>query len=409
MPSKFLRGTRTTGFKTRMKARGALGLSVALGVLLMATQPLPAFAQDMRGVKAELAAKQAAHRETEKKAKQLSAEVAAIREKAVAATTELRGVEQKLISSESELAQLQAEKKATLVRLGREDSSLYDILSAARRYEKTPAPFLMYKKEPVDAARAAHIMRSIAPDINKKRGDLKVELEKLATLEAHLRQSYTKTAKELNEYNKKKEKLDVLLLQRQAIYKKTDASRSAQEKEVARLASEARDLEDLVARIQQKPKLEKERPSKNTLITRGPDAGLPQKSASRYALPKNLTQPVNGTIRTGFGEKDDLGATSKGVTFQTRPGATVTAPLAGKVRFAGPFQKYKQILIIEHRGGYHSLIAGLGRIDTVVGAQLSAGEPIGVSESASQHGLVYFELRSDGKPINPQKAALARL
>jgi septal ring factor EnvC (AmiA/AmiB activator) len=113
--------------------------------------------------------------------------------------------------------------------------------------------------------------------------------------------------------------------------------------------------------------------------------------------------PVQGRIRVGFGETDELGGRSKGVTFIVRSGATVVTPLAGKVKFAGPFQKYKQILIIEHRGGYHSLIAGLGRIDTVVGASLDAGEPVGSADNSSSESRVYYELRQNGEPVNPQK------
>ena len=46
--------------------------------------------------------------------------------------------------------------------------------------------------------------------------------------------------------------------------------------------------------------------------------------------------------------------------------------------FAGPFRGYGQILIIEHGDGYHSLLAGLDRIDGAVGQWLVAGEPVGV-------------------------------
>ena len=83
-------------------------------------------------------------------------------------------------------------------------------------------------------------------------------------------------------------------------------------------------------------------------------------------------------------------------------------PLAGTVKFAGTFQKYKQILIVEHEGGYHSLIAGLGRIDTVVGATLFAGEPVGIAETAGTEARIYYELRQDGEPVNPRKLLVAQ-
>ena len=132
------------------------------------------------------------------------------------------------------------------------------------------------------------------------------------------------------------------------------------------------------------------------------------KSVAELDLPANVTLPVSGTVRTAFGDKDDYGSKSQGITFNAPAGATVVTPLAGTVKFAGSFQKYKQILIVEHAGGYHSLIAGLGRIDTVVGATLAAGEPVGIAEKTEDGARIYYELRQDGEPVNPRKLLTAR-
>ena len=106
------------------------------------------------------------------------------------------------------------------------------------------------------------------------------------------------------------------------------------------------------------------------------------------------------------------GVTRDGVWFETRPGAQVVAPYDGKIVYAGPFRGYGRILIIEHGGRYHSLLAGLERIDTVVGQWVLAGEPVGVMAGATEAGeqgtpsagrtpKLYVELRRTGQPINP--------
>jgi septal ring factor EnvC (AmiA/AmiB activator) len=70
--------------------------------------------------------------------------------------------------------------------------------------------------------------------------------------------------------------------------------------------------------------------------------------------------------------------------------------------YAGQFRRYGQILIIEHGGRYHSLLAGLERIDAVVGQWVLAGEPVGVMGSPDgDRPELYFELRRTGQPINP--------
>ena len=68
----------------------------------------------------------------------------------------------------------------------------------------------------------------------------------------------------------------------------------------------------------------------------------------------------------------------------------IVAPCDGTVAFAGPFRGYGQLLIIEHSEGYHTLLAGMGRIDAVVGARVLAGEPVGVDPAKDE--LAFFPL-----------------
>ncbi len=63
--------------------------------------------------------------------------------------------------------------------------------------------------------------------------------------------------------------------------------------------------------------------------------------------------------------------------LEIRAGAQIVAPFDGRIAFEGPFRSYGQILIIEHGGGYHTVLAGLDRVDAVVGQWLLAGEPVG--------------------------------
>ena len=91
-----------------------------------------------------------------------------------------------------------------------------------------------------------------------------------------------------------------------------------------------------------------------------------------------------------------------GAVPTTRPAARVVAPYDGQVVYAGQFRGYGQILIIEHGGRYHTLLAGLARIEAVVGQWFLAGEPVGVMGSPEDRNPeLYLELRRIGQPINP--------
>lgn len=116
-----------------------------------------------------------------------------------------------------------------------------------------------------------------------------------------------------------------------------------------------------------------------------------------------LLMPVHGRLLRRYGQRLETGGeASKGVTIATREGAQVIAPFDGKVVYAGDFRGYGLILIIEHGKRYHTLLAGIERVDAVVGQWILAGEPIGVmTGDGVRKPELYLELRRNGQPINP--------
>ena len=150
----------------------------------------------------------------------------------------------------------------------------------------------------------------------------------------------------------------------------------------------------------------------------GGDSARLDRPADIRAFPdrqNSLTVPAAGRIVTRYGERMQRAGgrvNAKGIEIVTRAGAQVVAPYDGKVAYAGPFRGYGRILIIEHGGRYHSLLAGLERIDAVVGQWVLAGEPVGVMAGDTEAGdqgnpstrrtpKLYVELRRTGQPINP--------
>ncbi|HWD59540.1 MAG TPA: peptidoglycan DD-metalloendopeptidase family protein [Stellaceae bacterium] len=115
--------------------------------------------------------------------------------------------------------------------------------------------------------------------------------------------------------------------------------------------------------------------------------------------------PVSGELVHRFGEADKTGRPSQGIAMQSIPNGLVVAPFDGRVEYAGPFRSLGLILIIRHPGGYHSLLAGLGRIDVTMGQWLLAGEPVGSlpgAEGKDASANFYLELRREGRPVDPQ-------
>lgn len=359
------------------------------GVAAMGICAQPALAKNL---KSELAQKKQAQIALEKKSKELVGQVDALKAKLVAQAKSLRDIETQVAESDKTLKELQTAKAEALQRLYKEHDALGGLLAAAGKYNRTPTPQLLLLAKPIDAARAALVMKTLIPSLQEHAAELKSQVAEMGRIEKQISEHRAGQSAQLAKYGKERDDMSLLLQERQTVYKKTEEDRKQYEKDVAQLAKEARTLAELERKIQQQA--ERERVAKKLAPT-----------ARLAALPSNMVQPVSGTVTTSFGEEDELGARSEGITYAARDGAVVVTPLAGKVKFAGPFQKYRQILIVEHAGGYHSLIAGLGRIDTVVGAQLAAGEPVG---SAGSDTKIYYELRRGGEPVNPRNSMVAQ-
>jgi septal ring factor EnvC (AmiA/AmiB activator) len=121
--------------------------------------------------------------------------------------------------------------------------------------------------------------------------------------------------------------------------------------------------------------------------------------AAATGPPRDFRLPVQGRTLAGFGARRESGLASTGITLVPAPGAQVVAPASGRIAFAGPYRGYGRIVIIEHDGGWTSLVTGLARADVPVGSRVIGGSPLGLAEA--EDPAVTIELRRDGEPVNP--------
>lgn len=108
--------------------------------------------------------------------------------------------------------------------------------------------------------------------------------------------------------------------------------------------------------------------------------------------------PVVGRIVAGLGEVNESGVRSRGLTIAAQPGGQVVAPAPGRVSFAGDYRGYGKIVIVDHGGGWISLMTGMIGLSVNVGDTLDAGTPIG--RAGSDDSRITVELRRAGRPID---------
>ena len=121
-----------------------------------------------------------------------------------------------------------------------------------------------------------------------------------------------------------------------------------------------------------------------------------------------LPRPAVGRIEERFGERRDprYGSVTfhKGVDIRAPRGTKVRAVAAGRVVHARWLRGYGNLVILDHGGGYYTLMGHLDRMEVVEGDDVEAGEVVGlVGDTGSLKGAyLYFEIREGGRAVDPE-------
>jgi septal ring factor EnvC (AmiA/AmiB activator) len=134
-------------------------------------------------------------------------------------------------------------------------------------------------------------------------------------------------------------------------------------------------------------------------------------AAAAAALPLRpfrgaLPWPVAGRVASRFGRQPDnrfgTAIVRNGVEIAAADGQVVRAVHEGIVAFADQFTGYGNLVIIEHGDRAFSLYGHLSALQVARGDHVGAGGPVGASgRNPSGNSVLYFELRVDGKPVDP--------
>ena len=94
-----------------------------------------------------------------------------------------------------------------------------------------------------------------------------------------------------------------------------------------------------------------------------------------------------------------------GIDFKGNRGDEARCTADGRVVFAGRFGGYGNCVRIAHANNFETLYGHLSRISVKVGQEVTVGQKIGEvgSTGHSTGNHLHYEIRKDGKPINPIK------
>ena len=378
--------------------------------LIWATGALAAQMQDLEKVEAQIIRGREKQKVLEANSRRLALEAAQLRRKMIEAARNAQEKEGLLTRLEIQLADLVAEAAARQRALATQRRRLAGTLGAlARLSRNSPQALMFYPGSPTDMVRSALLLRVSVPRLGDRAATLSREVKSLTLVKRDIAGKLLKLRRTGNELEIERAGLRVMLDRKNALRDENDVAHRNQQRRMRRLAALANDIRELLARLKAPPAAPIPEPppaaALRATIPPVPDPPLERGApASVRSFPAYgpLTPPVASRLVGHYGEALGFGNTSRGIRLETRPNAQVVTPFDGQIVFAGPFRNYGQILIIEHQGGYHTLLAGLARIDAEIGQWVLAGEPIGAMDpSKSAKPTLYVELRKNGQPINP--------
>ncbi|MDD3020807.1 MAG: peptidoglycan DD-metalloendopeptidase family protein [Alphaproteobacteria bacterium] len=354
-------------------------------------------------IKNQIETKKQEQKALEKKAQTIEKDVKGLKSDLINIAQKVQNQESDLYELEQRLSQLKKDRSNITNSLAKEKKSIADLVLALERIRRIPPDALVARPDaPLETAQAATVLGAILPELDRRSKKLKMDLSELDSIERELQDKQARLKQTSEKLKSSQNHLDQLMEQRERSLKKTRSDVASKEATIHQLSQSAKDLSDLIAKVEQKNRDLEKRTGSHTRSSDKASSSTPQTSLATSTEMKSLGSlrlPTSGIIKTRYGEMDDIGARSQGITIDARPGAVVVAPVDGIVRYAGPFKKYGSIILLEHKNKFHSLVAGLGKIDTFVGQSVEAGEPLG--RLPDYTGRLYYELRYRGDPVNP--------
>jgi septal ring factor EnvC (AmiA/AmiB activator) len=405
----------------------ALGRVLAVGALIVLSGAGRA-AEESERTQQQLQAVEDALRNAKARAEELghqadaaAARIADLQAQTAAVAQRAQDSESTLSQLEEELRKLEKSEAATRADLMGEQSRLVDSLAAMQRLSMQPREAMILRPgAPIDTVRSAMLLRVAVSALQERASALRQGLDRLRDLRVEIARRRAGQESSAAALRAENERLAGLLQQMQEAQQSAAAEREETGRRLEALSARSKDLRDLLDKLEGERKTQEAKERQEAALpppaaspeappSAEPEASVPRASpaATRRirAFPtdgKGVVLPARGRLVERFGEPGAAGFKNRGIALQTRAGADVVAPFDGQVVFRGPFSGYGEILLIAHRGGYYTVLAGLGRTVATVGQWLVAGEPVGMmGPSDAGNPKLYVELRRGDDPIDP--------
>ncbi|UOR16202.1 murein hydrolase activator EnvC family protein [Qipengyuania aquimaris] len=326
-------------------------------------------------------------------------------QEAAALAARVQQAEAAIAAAEAELSLVEQQRKALDARLAERREPLARLTGALQTMASRPLALSALQSGSLrDVVHTRAVLASTVPVVRARTASLRGELDRARALEIE-RAGVLADRREAESRLESRRRDVIAKAEQERILARQALGGANREAELAvELAEQARDLDGLVGRLESDAAMRQRLASLDGPLPRPTDGQAvaaprqPGSSASRNS-PERFLLPVSGRVAEGFGEAGASGGRASGLAIVPRPGAQVVSPAAGRVSFAGPYEGFGRIVILEHDGEWTSLVTGLGQVSVEVGQSVTAGSPLGLATQGRPR--IAFELRRNGRPVNP--------
>ncbi|WP_140909535.1 murein hydrolase activator EnvC family protein [Cognatiluteimonas lumbrici] len=340
-----------------------------------------------------------------------SRELRAMDERLAKASRALHDTDAELARQRKALADAQAREKQLAQNLAAQRAQLAALLRAAYTVgSEAPLKLLLSQDRVAEAARVLTLHRYLQQDRTRRIAALSEELRELEELGLRIAEQ----ERELEATRaRQREQLAALQAERKRhaeAVAKLDASYQDKRSREKALGSDVAGLRKLLAQLRaaaERAEAERRAAAERARRAAAEAGAPPPKPAPVPAQPAlrvgGLGWPLSGSLIAGYGGKLPDGGKSSGLMIGAPQGTTVQAVAPGKVVFADWMNGYGLILIIDHGNGYMSLYARNEALLRDAGDMVERGDPVASVGSSGGPGppALYFELRRNGDPVNP--------
>ncbi len=308
------------------------------------------------------------------------------------ANRELKQINNQLALTRKKLGKLEQSREQLQDNISRQKQRLASQLRDAYRLGKQEQFKLLFNQQsPDDLTRAMTYYQYFNRQRLARVEELNHSLEQLETLEQNIRARQQDIEKTRAEKLAVKQRMVGEKKRRNSVLTSLSKKMSNQAARVQKLKQDEKRLAKLVDEL-------------NKYLSKMDD--IPRNVGKFSAQRGKLSPPVRGRIQASYGSPRQQGKLRwDGLLIKTREGEDIKAIFHGRIAFADWLRGMGLLIIVDHGDGYMSLYAHNESLFKEVGEWVSSGEVIATAGSSGgqKNTGLYFEIRHNGKPVNPLK------